>query len=111
MNDELCSWDKPRCTTYLRHRKHKSVCLTNYTLYDYQFSTNPKNKTYTHFNFKKTNAKKYKYSCDGYGGSCFNCKPYSFKYCKDTTKYTVQSRESSSNNFGMFVVKSGIVVK
>ena len=26
------------------------------------------------FNFKKTNAKKYKYSCGGYGGRCPMCK-------------------------------------
>lgn len=111
MNDELCPWDKPRRTTYLRHRKHKSVCLTNYSLYDYHFGTDPKNKAYTHFNFKKTNAKKYKYSCWGYGGTCYSCGFSSFKCFKNRTKYTVESTESGCNNFSMFLVKPGIVVK
>lgn len=45
-----------------------------YALIDYQFNTNPKDKALTHFNFKKTNGKKYKYSCKGYGGKCSMCK-------------------------------------
>ena len=55
--------------------QHKIKALSAYYLIDLRFDTNEKDKTLTHFNFKKTNGHKKKYSCGGYGGKCSMCRP------------------------------------
>lgn len=75
VNDNICNWDqKIKRESYNANRDHKAKCLKKYTLLDYCFNTSEKEECFTHFNFKKTNARKKKYSCSGYGGKCSQCK-------------------------------------
>lgn len=75
MNDNICNWDqKIKRKSYNANRDHKAKCLKKYSVFDYYCMTNEKDVCYTHFNFKKTNARKKKYSCGGYGGKCAGCK-------------------------------------
>ena len=74
---------KPVRDTYIKNGKHKKFERKHYILMDHWKSSKSEiidgksvveaNETYTKFNFKKTNAKKYHYSCGGYGGKCSMC--------------------------------------
>lgn len=69
--------------SYIRNGQHKKFERKQYILMDQWKITTFKtidgklvvqpNDTYSKFNFKKTNAKKYHYSCGGYGGKCSMC--------------------------------------
>ena len=89
VNDNICNWDqKIKRMSYNTNRDHKAKCLNKYRVFDYYFNTNEKEKCFSHFNFKKTNARKKKFSCGGYGGKCAGCKS-TYNEPKLMSKYTV----------------------
>lgn len=79
INDDICRWDqKPARTHYNKNKNHKIKCLEKFIDIDRSQYTYKESKAFTHFNFKKTNGRKYKYSCGGYGGKCYGCKNNDF---------------------------------
>ena len=63
---------------------------------------NEKDETYQKFNFKKTNSKKKRYSCGGYGGKCSNCKNTTSQlYGKNQTKNRILIMDSQK--YGYFI--------
>lgn len=76
---------KPVRKSYIKNGRHKKFQLEKYALIDYEIGRfrltmkdgeckTYESKTYENFNFKKTSARKYQYSCGGYGGKCPSCK-------------------------------------
>jgi hypothetical protein len=66
INDQLCGLnDKPRRAAYFSNQQHKAKCLHKYIEIDNHSVTDLKDKTFTHFNFKKTNARRLKYAYSG----------------------------------------------
>lgn len=74
---------KPVRDSYIKNGQHKKLERKQYILMDQWKSSSSEiidgksvvkpNETYEKFNFKKTTANKYHYSCDGYGGKCSMC--------------------------------------
>ena len=74
---------KPVRDSYIKNGHHKKFSRKQYILMDQWMNSTSEivegksvvkpNETYEKFNFKKTNAKKYHYSCGGYGGKCSMC--------------------------------------
>lgn len=87
-NIELIEQKKGVRESYTKNRDHKAKQKIKYYLCDYRFDTNLKDKSLTHFNFKKTTGRKYKYSCGGYGGRCSMCSR-DYKCGKNKRKFEV----------------------
>ncbi|KRW99258.1 hypothetical protein PPERSA_03964 [Pseudocohnilembus persalinus] len=56
---------------YNKNRNHKVKALK---FANYQVNFKGYKKDISNFNFKKTNGRKYFFSCSGYGGKCPSCK-------------------------------------
>jgi hypothetical protein len=74
---------KPVRDSFIKNGQHKKFERKQYILMDQWMNSKSEiidgksvvkpNETYEKFNFKKTTAKKYHYSCGGYGGKCSMC--------------------------------------
>lgn len=84
INDHL-DISKPVRKSYIKNGQHKKFSRQKYIQIDYIMGRGGptlkngvfepyENESFEKFNFKKTTARKYQYSCGGYGGRCSNCK-------------------------------------
>ena len=72
----------------LNNMRHKKYALQKYTRLSEQFDCS-KDDTFCKFNFKKTNGRKKRFSCGGYGGTCPMCKQGAYGGGKQKRKQTI----------------------